>query len=125
MIREVSEPAAGSDVEAVAVASVAPDHPALPGHFPGKAIVPGVVLLSEVWRAARENFAGTPGDIELIGMPALKFHAPVAPGDCLRIHLVGTLESIRFTVHRGTSDQCAPVIVLSGTLQCSRRQNQA
>ncbi len=129
MTRDVPEPTAGSDAEVIAFASVAADHPALPGHFPGKAIVPGVVLLTEVWRAVRENFVGDLGDessghIRLIGMPALKFHAPVAPGDCLRIRLVRAGESIRFTVHRGAMEQCDAAIVLSGTLQCRHRQDQ-
>lgn len=122
MTRDVSEPVAGSDAEVIAFASVAADHPALPGHFPGKTIVPGVILLTEVWRAARKNFGG---GIRLIGMPALKFHAPVTPGEKLRISFISSGESIRFTVHRGTVDQRDAAIVLSGTLQCSHRQNQA
>ena len=53
------------------------DHPALAGHFPGNPIVPGVVLLEEVFLAA----AAVLGDIELAGFPSVKFLSPLRPGE--------------------------------------------
>jgi 3-hydroxyacyl-[acyl-carrier-protein] dehydratase len=49
--------------------TIGPDHPSLPGHFPGHPVVPGVVLLDEV-------LACLPGATLLTA----KFTAPVEPG---------------------------------------------
>ncbi|WP_028081060.1 hypothetical protein [Solimonas soli] len=61
--------------EARATLRVPAEHPALPGHFPGQPLVPGVVLLECAVQLAREAFAlGA-----LRGVPLLKFVAPIAP----------------------------------------------
>lgn len=51
-------------------------HPALPGHFPGHPIVPGVVLLDAVV-AALPDHAGRP--VQVTGFPNIKFLAPLQP----------------------------------------------
>jgi len=51
-------------------------HPALPGHFPGHPVVPGVVILSEVWDALLAN-AKRP--LRCTGWPNVKFLAPLSP----------------------------------------------
>lgn len=56
--------------------SIGPDHPAIPGHFPGRPVVPGVVLLDHVIAAARDAFGLGP----LALLPRVKFAAPVMPG---------------------------------------------
>lgn len=56
------------------VLRVPPEHPALPGHFPGDPLVPGVVLLSLVTEAAVRGYAGL---VRIKGMPTVKFHAPL------------------------------------------------
>ena len=48
-------------------------HPSLPGHFPGRPVVPGVLLLDAVFRAAAPAVP-----IRLI---QAKFALPVAPGE--------------------------------------------
>ena len=63
--------------------TLGPDHPALPGHFPGRPVVPGVVLLDHVIGAARESFGLGPA----IGLPRVKFTAPVLPGQRVDIAL--------------------------------------
>ncbi len=48
-------------------------HPSLPGHFPGRPIVPGVLLLDAVFQAA-----ALAAPIRLV---RAKFTAPVGPGE--------------------------------------------
>ena len=57
------------------------DHPALPGHFPGYPVVPGVVILSHVLAALR----GRIGASRMTGIRRLKFLRQVMPGQPLRI----------------------------------------
>ena len=61
---------------AVTTLIIAADHPALPGHFPGAPIVPGVLLLDEALRAAAS--AQRAADYWRIG--SAKFIKPVRPG---------------------------------------------
>lgn len=61
----------------VARFTVPASHPALPGHFPGRPIVPGVMLLDAVVAAARAAFDLGPAT----GLPRAKFLAPVLPGE--------------------------------------------
>ncbi len=53
---------------------IAADHPALPGHFPGRPVVPGVVLLDCV-AAAIERAYGA----RIAALPQVKFAAPLLP----------------------------------------------
>ncbi|GMQ84222.1 MAG: hypothetical protein BMS9Abin06_0992 [Gammaproteobacteria bacterium] len=62
--------------------SVSPDHPSLPGHFPGNPIVPGVVLLDEVIKAAETTY-GDSGHVTAV--PMAKFLQPLAPRQLCRI----------------------------------------
>lgn len=52
------------------------DHPSLPGHFPGRPIVPGVVLLDLAAAAIEPHLGGR----ALAGVPLAKFLLPVRPG---------------------------------------------
>ena len=54
-----------------------PEHPALPGHFPGQPIVPGVVLLSEIIDCYKQ---ASDKDCSLDSVPMVKFKAPLLPG---------------------------------------------
>lgn len=55
---------------------IAADHPALPGHFPGHPIVPGVVILD---RLVADLAART--GAHAIGVKRMKFTRPLAPGE--------------------------------------------
>lgn len=72
---------------------IAPDHPALPGHFPGHPVVPGVVLLDHAVMLIATALA-QPLDIFQIG--TVKFLSPVAPGERVA---VGYKTDARGTIH--------------------------
>jgi 3-hydroxyacyl-[acyl-carrier-protein] dehydratase len=59
-------------------------HPALPGHFPGNPLVPGVVLLAKVIDAAERLHEGKQ---RVAGISAVKFHAPVHPDKAVMLSL--------------------------------------
>lgn len=84
------------------------DHPAFPGHFPGRPIVPGVVLLERAILFA-ESLLGKRVDRWQIGNA--KFLSPVGPAETLIYSLERTPRgSIVFTVKSGARD------VASGSL---------
>jgi 3-hydroxymyristoyl/3-hydroxydecanoyl-(acyl carrier protein) dehydratase len=64
---------------------IAPDHPALPGHFPGNPLVPGVLILGHVLAALERRT----GPVRLSGIPQAKFLAPLAPGEPCTITFPG------------------------------------
>lgn len=78
---------------------VATDHPCLPGHFPGRPLVPGVVILDRVLDAV-EAAHGALGPVRL---PQVKFLQPLLPGEDAQVELVqaGDAARWRFRVLRG------------------------
>lgn len=103
--------------------TVPADHPALPGHFPGHPIMPGVTLLAEVLeRAARHlDAAWLQGALQI---SAAKFLSPLQPGDACRVELTrldtavatdGTgSDRVRFEIRRGAT------LAATGTLARAR-----
>lgn len=76
--------------------SVAADHPAYAGHFPGHPILPGVVLLDAALYAlaARQGWEAAGGQIK-----SAKFLSPVSPGEALRLDYAATAAGVfRFAV---------------------------
>ena len=55
---------------------IAANHPALPGHFPGSPITPGVVLLEMVAAALSQHIGCA---TRVTGFPAVKFLSPLLP----------------------------------------------
>ena len=83
-------------------AQIAADHPAFAGHFPGRPVVPGVVVLAEVLEAALAD----PELARAIGpaptLSTVKFLAPLGPGATLTIRFESTSGALRFEVFEGT-----------------------
>ena len=75
------------------------DHPSLPGHFPGRPLVPGVVVLERVVEAIES----THGALRPLRLPQVKFLQPLLPGETARIELDGEPPRWRFRVLRGTT----------------------
>jgi 3-hydroxyacyl-[acyl-carrier-protein] dehydratase len=58
-----------------ATLAVPADHPCLAGHFPGRPVVPAVLLLQLVQSALRQHL----GEVVLEGVPTAKFLLPLVP----------------------------------------------
>lgn len=87
--------------------TIAADHPALPGHFPGRPIVPGVVLLDRIDALLRAR------GLRIAECVHVKFIEAVAPLEplALRVEIDADLAA-RFTIH--AASRCA----VSGSLRC-------
>ena len=83
-------------------------HPAILGHFPGRPIVPGVLLLASVEQLLRN--AG----LRVVECTQAKFFAPVLPEQMVAIRVeVDERSSARFEI------VAAARIVVAGTLRCT------
>jgi 3-hydroxyacyl-[acyl-carrier-protein] dehydratase len=76
---------------------IAADHPALPGHFPGEPIAPGVLLLDLVLDRA-ERWLGAP--LRIAALRQVKFTAPLLPEQEARLRLDLRDEELRFAITR-------------------------
>jgi len=72
--------------------AVPPDHPSLPGHFPGRPVVPGVVVLERVVDAIE----ATHGPLPALRLPQVKFVQPLLPGETAEV----VLEAVEADVPR-------------------------
>lgn len=86
------------------------DHPALPGHFPGRPVVAGVVLLDRVvaavaeWKRAR-----------VVGLPQVKFLRPLLPEEEALLRLDAAGKGIRFHIsHDGSAIATGQVEIAPG-----------
>lgn len=76
--------------------TIPPDHPSLPGHFPGNPVVPGVVVMDRVLDAFE---AETGMNVSALRLPQVKFMQPLLPGQTARVSLEGSDSKWRFRVH--------------------------
>lgn len=72
------------------------DHPSLPGHFPGRPLVPGVLVLDHVLAAIERRH----GPLGALRLPQVKFASPLLPGEAARVELEGGAPRWRFRVLR-------------------------
>ncbi len=98
--------------------SVPHEHPALAGYFPGRSIVPGVVLLD---RALDAIGSATGARMSARRIESAKFLSPAAPGETLDVAFeTAASGAIRFTIRAGERT------VTSGALSApSAAQNAA
>ena len=91
---------------------IEPDHPSLAGHFPGRPVVPGVVLLEQVLAAIQASH----GPVPALRLPQVKFARPLLPGEGARVVLEprdGAAPRWRFRVLREDG-----VLLASGEIAC-------
>jgi len=83
---------------------IPPEHPAFAGHFPGRPLVPGALLLDLVVTAW-----GAPVRQVL----SAKFQRPVAPGDALTLTFVPAASgmAVRFSCTRGEETVCSGLLL--------------
>ncbi len=80
---------------------IAAHHPAFPGHFPGRPLLPGVALLAEVLEAVLADPALAAAVGPAPRLAAAKFLAPVAPGATLSLRFETTPAALRFEISNG------------------------
>jgi len=74
---------------------IAADHPALPGHFPGRPVVPGVVVLDRIAAAIEREYGA-----RIVALPQVKFAAPLLPEEEAELHVEEKDGRLRFDVRR-------------------------
>ena len=95
---------------------IAPEHPALAGHFPGTPIVPGVVLLDAavhaVLQAQRLSTSASGGGTSC-QISAAKFLSPVGPGETLTIsYATSAGGNTRFDISSGSRKVATGTLVI-------------
>src|SRR5690242_12784856 len=86
------------------------DDPTAAGHFPGHPVIPGALLLDEIVRAIA---GGEAIACELV-IPAVKFLAPVRPGDAVRLRWRSRGDGQISFEGRCGEDEC---LAIAGTLR--------
>lgn len=74
--------------------AVPQDHPSLAGHFPGRPVVPGVVIVDHVVQAIQAHA----GALAPLRLPQVKFVRPLLPGERAQVQLEGQAPRWRFRV---------------------------
>jgi 3-hydroxyacyl-[acyl-carrier-protein] dehydratase len=91
---------------AIGTKNVTINEPFFQGHFPGRPIMPGVLIIEALAQVGAVAILSRPenqGKLALFaGLDKVRFKRPVVPGDVLRLKV--TLEKIRGPVGRGRGE---------------------
>lgn len=94
----------------VAVKNVSANEPFFSGHFPGRPIMPGVLIVETMAQAgailasrSSQGLSGPDTMMILVGVEGVRFKKPVVPGDTLRIEML-------FVKKKG------PIFIMEGTV---------
>jgi uncharacterized membrane protein len=104
-------PAVADTARFTATIAIAANHPALAGHFPGRPVVPGVLLLDEVLQAV-ERWLGPVSCSELV---QAKFVRPLLPDESAQLTLRRRDAGVEFELRRQLD------LIASGSLRTTSR----
>ena len=90
---------------------IAANHPSLPGHFPGRPIVPGVVLLDRVLVEAERWLQRS---LRPASLPNAKFTAPLLPEQDAELQLKLEGDELRFSLSRDGSSIAQGLFRIAG-----------
>lgn len=97
-------------------------HPSVPGHFPNRPIVPGVVILARVMEAIRTQWP----QLELGALLQARFSAPLAPGQGFQVGLQYQRDQTRFEVRLPDPSPLEPgALIASGRWACRPKRTLA
>ncbi len=83
-------------------------HPSLPGHFPGRPVVPGVVLLDRVAAVVEHEW-----NSRIAKLSQVKFLRPLLPGEHADLVIERESDFSRFVI------RCSEDVVAKGTFEVS------
>jgi len=93
---------------------IPPTHPALPGHFPGRPVVPGVVLLDRVAALIEQAW-----NLPIGGLPQVKFARPLLPGQQAELVVEDDGKGLRFRIVLDEAGK-EPAVIATGSVELLR-----
>ncbi|MEO8101094.1 MAG: AMP-binding protein [Betaproteobacteria bacterium] len=114
-LREANSVAAPTDNPADPPEAVSKDHPALPGHFPGNPIVPGVVVLSRMAEAIRRRLPQVvPGTLL-----TARFYVPLRPGQPFTVSAELRGERVFVEIREDVGNGVCGKLIAAGQWACA------
>jgi 3-hydroxyacyl-[acyl-carrier-protein] dehydratase len=98
---------ARGDEYGVGIKNVTANEPHFQGHFPGRPVMPGVLMLEGMAQTAgamcvaSQRDGGAPSLVYLMTIDKAKFRKPVVPGDQVRFHMTRTAKRRNMWWFRG------------------------